>query len=71
MSQLKITIGQKGEVVLEMENGPAMATCSLEVQALLKRLQQSGLGLEVQREEPKTPRATAGLTPNAAPKVGL
>ena len=61
--QPKITIQRDGTVTIEMLSGPASAACSLEVQRLLHRLQESGVALVVEQEESRPPDPLAGATP--------
>ncbi len=61
--QPKITIQRDGTITIEMLNGPATAACSLEVQRLLRRIQESGMALVVEQEESRPPDALAGATP--------
>ena len=63
--QPKITIQRDGTVTIEMLNGPASAACSLEVQRLLHRLQESGVALVVEQEESRPPSVLGGLDPLA------
>ena len=67
--QPKITIQRDGKVTIEMLNGPASAACSLEVQRLLHRLQESGVALVVEQEESRPPDPLAGATPFGDPAV--
>ena len=59
--QPKITIQRDGKVTIEMLNGPASAACSLEVQRLLRRIQESGMALQIEHEESRPPAALGGL----------
>ena len=68
--QPKITIQRDGKVTIEMLNGPASAACSLEVQRLLHRLQESGVALVVEQEESRPPDPLAGATPFGTDVVG-
>ena len=64
--QPKITIQRDGKVTIEMLSGPASAACSLEVQRLLHRLQESGIALQVEHEESRPPSVLGGLDPLAS-----
>ncbi len=61
--QPKITIQRDGKVTIEMLSGPASAACSLEVQRLLRRIQESGIALQVEHEESRPPDPFADVTP--------
>ena len=61
--QPKITIQRDGKVTIEMLSGPASAACSLEVQRLLRRLQESGIALQIEHEESRPPDPLADATP--------
>ena len=61
--QPKITIQRDGKVTIEMLSGPASTVCSLEVQRLLRRLQESGIALQIEHEESRPPDPLADATP--------
>lgn len=67
--QPKITIQRDGTVTIEMLSGPATAACSLEVQRLLRRLQESGITLQVEHEESRPPDPLASTDPFGDPAV--